>query len=127
MIQRFECGFCGSEEDTYIGYLPLAHVLELCAELICVSYGCRIGYSSPHTLADQVPLLLSTLSENGTRSSFISSPKSTKIKKGSRGDASVLQPTLMAAVPVRPNAFAHDKKLEKIQLYSLAFTLDIQV
>lgn len=47
-----------SEEDTYIGYLPLAHVLELCAELICVSYGCRIGYSSPQTLADQVPLLL---------------------------------------------------------------------
>ncbi|TMS07380.1 Long-chain-fatty-acid--CoA ligase 3 [Larimichthys crocea] len=65
------------EEDTYIGYLPLAHVLELIAELICVSHGCRIGYSSPQTLADQ----------------------STKIKKGSKGDTSVLQPTLMAAVP----------------------------
>ncbi|KAK2846870.1 hypothetical protein Q5P01_009869 [Channa striata] len=65
------------EEDTYIGYLPLAHVLELSAELICISHGCRIGYSSPHTLADQ----------------------STKIKKGSKGDASVLQPSLMAAVP----------------------------
>uniref|UniRef100_A0A668AG24 long-chain-fatty-acid--CoA ligase n=1 Tax=Myripristis murdjan TaxID=586833 RepID=A0A668AG24_9TELE len=68
-----------SEEDTYIGYLPLAHVLELSAELVCVSHGCRIGYSSPQTLADQ----------------------STKIKKGSKGDTSVLQPTLMAAVPVR--------------------------
>ncbi|KAM4743101.1 long-chain-fatty-acid--CoA ligase 3a isoform 1-T2 [Anableps anableps] len=66
-----------SEEDTYIGYLPLAHVLELCAELVCISHGCRIGYSSPQTLADQ----------------------STKIKKGSKGDTSVLQPTLMAAVP----------------------------
>uniref|UniRef100_A0A3Q2ZVK0 long-chain-fatty-acid--CoA ligase n=1 Tax=Kryptolebias marmoratus TaxID=37003 RepID=A0A3Q2ZVK0_KRYMA len=66
------------EDDTYIGYLPLAHVLELCAELLCVSHGCKIGYSSPQTLADQ----------------------STKIKKGSRGDTSVLQPTLMAAVPV---------------------------
>ncbi|XP_069546846.1 long-chain-fatty-acid--CoA ligase 3a isoform X2 [Brachyistius frenatus] len=65
------------EEDTYIGYLPLAHVLELSAELVCVSHGCRIGYSSPQTLADQ----------------------STKIKKGSKGDTSVLQPTLMAAVP----------------------------
>uniref|UniRef100_A0AAX7T3D5 long-chain-fatty-acid--CoA ligase n=1 Tax=Astatotilapia calliptera TaxID=8154 RepID=A0AAX7T3D5_ASTCA len=41
------------EEDTYIGYLPLAHVLELSAELVCVSHGCRIGYSSPQTLADQ--------------------------------------------------------------------------
>lgn len=66
-----------SEDDTYIGYLPLAHVLELSAELVCVSHGLRIGYSSPQTLADQ----------------------STKIKKGSKGDTSVLQPTLMAAVP----------------------------
>lgn len=38
----------------YIGYLPLAHVLELSAELVCLSHGCRIGYSSPQTLADQV-------------------------------------------------------------------------
>uniref|UniRef100_A0A4W3JK95 long-chain-fatty-acid--CoA ligase n=1 Tax=Callorhinchus milii TaxID=7868 RepID=A0A4W3JK95_CALMI len=40
--------------DTYIGYLPLAHVLELTAEISCVAYGCRIGYSSPQTLSDQV-------------------------------------------------------------------------
>ncbi|XP_056453518.1 long-chain-fatty-acid--CoA ligase 3b [Gadus chalcogrammus] len=65
------------ETDTYIGYLPLAHVLELSAELVCISHGCSIGYSSPQTLADQ----------------------STKIKKGSKGDTSVLKPTLMAAVP----------------------------
>ncbi|XP_067102448.1 long-chain-fatty-acid--CoA ligase 3a [Osmerus mordax] len=65
------------EEDTYIGYLPLAHVLELSAELVCVAHGCRIGYSSPQTLADQ----------------------STKIKRGTKGDTSMLQPTLMAAVP----------------------------
>ncbi|XP_006033624.1 long-chain-fatty-acid--CoA ligase 4 isoform X3 [Alligator sinensis] len=64
-------------KDTYIGYLPLAHVLELTAELSCVTYGCRIGYSSPLTLSDQ----------------------SSKIKKGSKGDCTVLKPTLMAAVP----------------------------
>ncbi|XP_015206872.2 long-chain-fatty-acid--CoA ligase 4 isoform X1 [Lepisosteus oculatus] len=64
-------------KDTYIGYLPLAHVLEMTAEISCVTYGCRIGYSSPQTLSDQ----------------------STKIKKGSKGDCSVLKPTLMAAVP----------------------------
>lgn len=64
-------------KDTYIGYLPLAHVLELTAEVSCVAYGCRIGYSSPQTLSDQ----------------------STKIKKGSKGDCTVLKPTLMAAVP----------------------------
>ncbi|KAJ8796441.1 hypothetical protein J1605_017911 [Eschrichtius robustus] len=41
------------EKDVYIGYLPLAHVLELSAELVCLSHGCCIGYSSPQTLADQ--------------------------------------------------------------------------
>ncbi|KAK1163224.1 long-chain-fatty-acid--CoA ligase 4-like isoform X1 [Acipenser oxyrinchus oxyrinchus] len=64
-------------KDIYIGYLPLAHVLEMTAEMSCMTYGCRIGYSSPQTLSDQ----------------------STKIKKGSKGDCSVLRPTLMAAVP----------------------------
>ncbi|XP_075797048.1 long-chain-fatty-acid--CoA ligase 4 isoform X2 [Pelodiscus sinensis] len=63
--------------DTYVGYLPLAHVLELTAEISCVTYGCRIGYSSPLTLSDQ----------------------SSKIKKGSKGDCTVLKPTLIAAVP----------------------------
>uniref|UniRef100_A0A8C8FQ76 long-chain-fatty-acid--CoA ligase n=1 Tax=Oncorhynchus tshawytscha TaxID=74940 RepID=A0A8C8FQ76_ONCTS len=66
-------------KDTYIAYLPLAHVLEMTAEISCMAYGCPIGYSSPQTLSDQ----------------------STKIKRGSRGDSSVLKPTLMAAVPVR--------------------------
>ncbi|XP_062988289.1 fatty acid CoA ligase Acsl3 [Elgaria multicarinata webbii] len=65
------------EKDVYIGYLPLAHVLELSAELVCLAHGCRIGYSSPQTLSDQ----------------------SSKIKKGSKGDVSALKPTLMAAVP----------------------------
>ncbi|XP_046869932.1 long-chain-fatty-acid--CoA ligase 4 [Hypomesus transpacificus] len=64
-------------KDTYIAYLPLAHVLELTAEISCVAYGCRIGYSSPQTLSDQ----------------------STKIKRGCKGDSTVLRPTLMAAVP----------------------------
>lgn len=43
-----------SSRDTYIAYLPLAHVLEMSAEISCIAYGCRIGYSSPQTLSDQV-------------------------------------------------------------------------
>uniref|UniRef100_A0AAQ5YKL0 long-chain-fatty-acid--CoA ligase n=1 Tax=Amphiprion ocellaris TaxID=80972 RepID=A0AAQ5YKL0_AMPOC len=77
ILLLFLAGVSFTQAYTYIGYLPLAHVLELSAELVCVSHGCRIGYSSPQTLADQ----------------------STKIKRGSKGDTSVLQPTLMAAVP----------------------------
>lgn len=64
-------------DDVYIGYLPLAHVLELMAELACLTGGVPIGYSSPLTLSDV----------------------SNKIKRGTKGDISVLRPTLMAAVP----------------------------
>jgi len=65
-------------KETYIAYLPLAHVLELDAEMVCVMHGMPIGFSSPNTLTDQ----------------------STRIKRGCKGDATVLRPTLMAAVPV---------------------------
>ncbi|XP_059186686.1 long-chain-fatty-acid--CoA ligase 3a [Centropristis striata] len=99
------------EEDTYIGYLPLAHVLELSAELVCVSHGCRIGYSSPQTLADQ----------------------STKIKKGSKGDTSVLQPTLMAAVPeimdrIYKNVMAKVEEMSCVQrtLFILAYNYKLE-
>lgn len=63
--------------DVYLAYLPLAHVLELAAESIMLSAGCAIGYGSTLTLTDT----------------------SSKIKKGTKGDVSVLKPTLMAAVP----------------------------
>ena len=36
--------------DTYIGYLPLAHVLELIAETCALAMGTKIGYSSPVSL-----------------------------------------------------------------------------
>ncbi|CEF67425.1 AMP-dependent synthetase/ligase domain-containing protein [Strongyloides ratti] len=63
--------------DCYIAYLPLSHVLELAVETCLLSVGCRIGYSSPTTLFDRAP----------------------KIKPGTKGDISVLRPSLMAAVP----------------------------
>uniref|UniRef100_UPI0037E8D553 long-chain-fatty-acid--CoA ligase 4 n=1 Tax=Semicossyphus pulcher TaxID=241346 RepID=UPI0037E8D553 len=93
-------------EDTYIAYLPLAHVLEMTAEISCVTYGCRIGYSSPQTLSDQ----------------------STKIKKGSKGDCSVLKPTLMAAVPeimdrINKNVMSKVQEMNFIQkkLFTLGY------
>ena len=64
-------------KDTVIGYLPLAHILEVCAEMVCLGKGCKIGYSSAQTLFDRAP----------------------KIKKGSRGDCAALKPTVMACVP----------------------------
>lgn len=64
-------------DDVYLAYLPLAHVLELEAETVMLASGAAIGYGSTLTLTDT----------------------SNKIKKGTKGDVSVLQPTLMAAVP----------------------------
>ncbi|XP_048837646.1 long-chain-fatty-acid--CoA ligase 3a isoform X1 [Brienomyrus brachyistius] len=100
-----------SEKDTYIGYLPLAHVLELSAELVCMSHGCRVGYSSPQTLADQ----------------------STKIKRGSKGDTSVLQPTLMVAVPeimdrIYKNVMTKVEEMSGIQrsLFILAYNYKME-
>lgn len=63
--------------DRYIGYLPLAHILELLAETTMFFNGASIGYGSPLTLSDASP----------------------KIAAGTRGDAPTLKPTLMASVP----------------------------
>ncbi|GMR41201.1 hypothetical protein PMAYCL1PPCAC_11396 [Pristionchus mayeri] len=63
--------------DTYIGYLPLAHILELSAEMTCLVRGAKVGYSSPLTLHD----------------------RGSKIQKGTHGDCYALRPTLLAAVP----------------------------
>jgi len=64
--------------DCYIAYLPLAHVLELSAEIGCLINGVKIAFSSPQTISDT----------------------STSIKRGQKGDLRVLKPTIMAAVPV---------------------------
>lgn len=67
-----------SNYDVYIGYLPLAHVLELTCELCCVIMGVKIGYSNPQTLTDT----------------------SSRIKPGScKGDVTLLRPTVFASVP----------------------------
>ncbi|CAN7990594.1 unnamed protein product [Ixodes pacificus] len=65
-------------QDVYLGFLPLAHVMEIAAECCFMALGLRIGYSSPFTLTDQ----------------------GTALMPNTQGDASVLRPTLMIAVPV---------------------------
>merc|ERR1719357_1981284 len=41
------------EDDVYMAYLPLAHVLELLAESMCMLFGIPIGYSTPLTMTDK--------------------------------------------------------------------------
>jgi len=65
-------------KDIYIAYLPLAHVLELLSECTMMMFGVPVGYSSPNTMTDV----------------------STKILAGGKGDATILQPTMMCVVPL---------------------------
>ncbi len=67
-----------SEKDSYLAYLPLAHVLEMASEFFFMSLGMSIGYGSPLTMTD----------------------KSTGIKKGCPGDFSVLKPSIATGVPL---------------------------
>ncbi|XP_058792342.1 long-chain-fatty-acid--CoA ligase 4 isoform X1 [Phymastichus coffea] len=74
--------FCDSviikDDDVFMGFLPLAHVFELLSESVCLLNGVPIGYSSPLTMIDS----------------------SSKIQKGCKGDASVLHPSCLTAVPL---------------------------
>merc|ERR1719308_685369 len=64
--------------DCYIAVLPLAHVLELLAENLMLVLGIPVGYSSTKTFTDT----------------------GTAVAKGSRGDATVLRPTIVCVVPL---------------------------
>lgn len=77
-IMGYSVGFEAKENDIYLAYLPLAHVLELMAEAMMIIFGVPMGYSTPLTMTD----------------------RSSKIKRGSPGDCTILQPTMMAAVPL---------------------------
>jgi long-chain acyl-CoA synthetase len=76
LVTRF--GTINEPRDTYIAYLPLAHVLELVCEITCLLNGIALAYSSPQTITDTA----------------------TAIKRGQKGDLRTLKPTIMAAVPI---------------------------
>jgi len=67
------------ENDVYIAYLPLAHVLELTAEITVMAQGGCLGFSSPLTLRDD-----GVCDEQGHPA----------------GDLTQLRPTIMASVPL---------------------------
>mmetsp|Transcript_24026 Transcript_24026/g.50395 ORF Transcript_24026/g.50395 Transcript_24026/m.50395 type:complete len:711 (-) Transcript_24026:693-2825(-) len=65
-------------KHVYLGYLPLAHIMEIALEIMVISVGMQVGYGSPHTLTST----------------------GVKIKTGTcQGDAAVLGPTLLAFAP----------------------------
>lgn len=64
--------------DTYLAYLPLAHIMEMTAEICFLAFGAAMGFGSPHTLTDSGVKL--------------------KVPE-SRGDAFILRPTFMVFAP----------------------------
>ncbi|GAA6027858.1 hypothetical protein JCM8097_001751 [Rhodosporidiobolus ruineniae] len=60
--------------ETYMAYLPLAHIMEFAVEMCFMFVGARMGYGNPKTLTDQ------------------------SVRK-SLGDLRALQPTIMVGVP----------------------------
>ena len=66
------------DQESYICYLPAAHILELNVELMMLTQGVKIGFSSPMTLMNNSP----------------------KIPKGGKGDMPVLKPRCLSAVPL---------------------------
>ena len=71
-------GVLHPDTDVYAAFLPLAHILEICAELCFISIGVPVGYASVHTMTDKSPGL----------------------QKGYKGDLTTLRPTVIAAVPL---------------------------
>jgi long-chain acyl-CoA synthetase len=67
-----------NQAEAYLAYLPLAHIFELTHEIIVLSLGIKVGYSSPATLTDA----------------------SIAIMPGHKGDINILRPSVMPAVPV---------------------------
>jgi long-chain acyl-CoA synthetase len=68
------------EDHSYVGFLPLAHVLEFLIEFIMISLGIPIGYGGIRTLMND----------------FVCGPNGEG--KG-EGDLKALKPTIMAGVP----------------------------
>jgi long-subunit acyl-CoA synthetase (AMP-forming) len=72
------CAGLVSEQDVYLAYLPLAHIMEMVAEICFMSFGASLGFGSPHTLTDT----------------------GVKLKRPeSSGDAPLLAPTFMVFAP----------------------------
>ncbi|GFY53981.1 long-chain-fatty-acid--CoA ligase 4 [Trichonephila inaurata madagascariensis] len=97
-------------DDVYIGYLPLAHSFEISAEAFFFVMGIPVGYSSPYTLTD----------------------KSTGIIGGCKGDATVLRPTIMTAVPlmadrIRKGVVEATKQKSKLAQEFFQFAIDYKL
>lgn len=76
--------------ETYIGYLPAAHIFEFCAEVSCFALGNEIGYSDTKTITSKGAV---RQREDGTLNELPAWPDPP-------GGIQEFRPTYMVAVPV---------------------------
>lgn len=81
-----------TNEDVFLGYLPLAHIFELVSELSLLLLGVPIAYSTVNTMTDG----------------------SSGVKRGCKGDVSIVRPTIMPSVPLILDRIRKNV-LEKVQ------------
>ena len=94
-------------DDVFLGYLPLAHIFELVSELSLLMVGVPIGYSTVQTMTDS----------------------STAVKRGCKGDMTVVRPTIMPCVPlildrIRKNVLEKVQRNNRILRGIFEFSLD---
>jgi long-subunit acyl-CoA synthetase (AMP-forming) len=53
LIKRSLSGYKQGENHVYLAYLPLARIFELGAEIIMMSFGIPVAYSSIMTVSDE--------------------------------------------------------------------------
>lgn len=75
--------------ETYLAYLPAAHILELVAELSCLALGSAIGFADPKTISSKGACRVTPTGELNTRPGY----------PYPAGAIQEFRPTLMAAVP----------------------------
>jgi len=85
-------------EDVYLAYLPLAHIMEMVAEICFMLFGCSLGYGNPHTLLSTGDASKKLLIQP-TREVLASNPDLKPEVAWSIGDAPILQPTFMVFPP----------------------------
>lgn len=80
---------CIKGQETYLAYLPAAHILELCAELANLSYGTALGFSDPKSISSNGACRLTPSGELHTKPGYPYPP----------GGIQEFKPTFFAAVP----------------------------
>jgi len=85
-------------KETYLAYLPAAHILELAAETTMFTYGAEIGYSCPKTISSKGACRLDEASGKLHEDAKMAYPAD-DTQNFAPGGIQAFRPTFMAAVP----------------------------